>query len=328
MARGARRLLQADIALAVTGIAGPSAGRRSEKPIGLTYIGLSAEDIDTCERHIFQGNRSENKQQSAEAALDLLKRYLERRAELPKLQQIIDRVDPAGAPQLVIVQEADAGIIPSAIRNSQSAIRKRLGMLSSAFNPLTRAHIRMAELAMEAYQLDEVMFELPKVNVDKMVYGTSLAERLWMLKRFISSRPRFSLAMCSHGRFIDKSRAIRGTYPAGIELYFIVGYDTLVRVFDPKYYHNPDVELNELFGYGQFIVANRGEQSPADVRAFLEQPACRPFASKVHLIELDAFHAGLSSSQVREHWARGEPVNGLVADEILPLIPLTALAGQ
>jgi PncC family amidohydrolase len=75
MARGARRGLGADVALAVTGIASPHKGR-SKKPIGLTYIALSAEDADVCERHLFGGDRSENKRLSAEALLDLLKRYL------------------------------------------------------------------------------------------------------------------------------------------------------------------------------------------------------------------------------------------------------------
>ena len=80
MARGARRELGADIALAITGIASPHSGR-SKKPVGLTYLCLSAQDFEICKRHVFGGDRSENKNQSAEAALDLLKRYLEGRIE-------------------------------------------------------------------------------------------------------------------------------------------------------------------------------------------------------------------------------------------------------
>lgn len=325
MARGARRQLQADIGLSITGIAGPD-GRRSKKPTGLTYIALSAEDIETCERHVFQGNRSENKWQSTEAALSLLRRYLQRRAELPELQQIIDPLAPEGRPQLAVIQPAEAGIIQFEIRTPKSEIRNSLGVLSSAFNPLTQAHVRMAELAMQEYQLAEVMFELSKVNVDKRVFGASLAERLWMLKHFVAGRPRLSVAMCSHARFIDKAKAIRTVYPEGTGIYFIVGYDTLVRVFDLKYYDDLEVELRELFDQSQFIVANRGQYSLADVRSFLREPACRPFADKIHLIELDAFHAGLSSTQIRQRLAAGESIAGLAPDEIIPLIPLTALA--
>jgi PncC family amidohydrolase len=77
MAQGARRLFGTDIAVSVTGIAGPG-GSAPGKPVGLTYIHLSAHEAEWSERHIWQGDREANKAQSAEAALDLLRRYLER----------------------------------------------------------------------------------------------------------------------------------------------------------------------------------------------------------------------------------------------------------
>lgn len=77
MAEGVRRLLGADIALAVTGIAGPT-GSTEDRPVGLTYIALSAAaDVLTCERHLWQGKREENKESSATAALSLLLRHLQ-----------------------------------------------------------------------------------------------------------------------------------------------------------------------------------------------------------------------------------------------------------
>lgn len=75
MAQGARRLLGTDVALSVTGIAGPTGGT-TEKPVGLVYVGLAAEGADLWEKHIWQGDRAENKEQSAEAALKLLLEYL------------------------------------------------------------------------------------------------------------------------------------------------------------------------------------------------------------------------------------------------------------
>jgi PncC family amidohydrolase len=76
MAQGARDILHADIGLAVTGIAGPGGGT-PEKPVGLVYVALAASDGVWVERHIWDGDRWENKARSAEAALDLLRRYLE-----------------------------------------------------------------------------------------------------------------------------------------------------------------------------------------------------------------------------------------------------------
>lgn len=75
MARGARRVIEADLGLSITGIAGPTGGT-PEKPVGLVCVALAAADGDWVERHIWDGDRRENKAQSAEAALDLLRRYL------------------------------------------------------------------------------------------------------------------------------------------------------------------------------------------------------------------------------------------------------------
>jgi PncC family amidohydrolase len=71
MARGARRSLSADVGLSVTGIAGPGGGL-PDKPVGLTWVGLSRRDRDQAERFVWSGDRLANKEQSAEAALQLL----------------------------------------------------------------------------------------------------------------------------------------------------------------------------------------------------------------------------------------------------------------
>ena len=76
MARGARRVLGADLGVAVTGIAGPG-GATPDKPVGLTWIALSAPDFERAERRVWTGNREANKQASAEAALRLVLDYLE-----------------------------------------------------------------------------------------------------------------------------------------------------------------------------------------------------------------------------------------------------------
>ncbi len=76
MARGARRLFGVDIAVSVTGIAGPSGGT-PQKPVGLTFIGLAADGYETVERHVWTHDRVGNKEASAEAVLKLVRRYLE-----------------------------------------------------------------------------------------------------------------------------------------------------------------------------------------------------------------------------------------------------------
>ena len=76
MAYGVRHALAADIGLSISGIAGPGGGTH-EKPVGLTWIGLSARGVDEAWSYIWQGNRLQVKEQSAQQALHLLADYLE-----------------------------------------------------------------------------------------------------------------------------------------------------------------------------------------------------------------------------------------------------------
>jgi PncC family amidohydrolase len=78
MARGARQRIGAAIGVSVTGIAGPTGGT-PDKPVGLVYIALSTSEAELCEHHIWQGNRLKNKEQSAQAALQLVLAYLQER---------------------------------------------------------------------------------------------------------------------------------------------------------------------------------------------------------------------------------------------------------
>lgn len=78
MARGVRRVLQTGVSLAITGIAGPGGGM-PDKPVGLVYIALSAEDDEECRRFVWDGDREQNKARSAQAALEMLAEYLRRR---------------------------------------------------------------------------------------------------------------------------------------------------------------------------------------------------------------------------------------------------------
>jgi len=78
MARGARVALGADIAISVSGIAGPGGGM-PDKPVGTTWIGLSTTEGDWARKYIWDGDRLQNKAYSASGALELLMEYLEGR---------------------------------------------------------------------------------------------------------------------------------------------------------------------------------------------------------------------------------------------------------
>lgn len=75
MAIGIRKISGSDIALSITGIAGPNGGS-PEKPVGLVYVGLSWEGDVEVAKNIFLGNREIIKTQSSQKALDMLRRHL------------------------------------------------------------------------------------------------------------------------------------------------------------------------------------------------------------------------------------------------------------
>lgn len=71
MASGARRLMKTDLAVSVTGIAGPGGGSE-EKPVGLVWFGISSAAGTRTEKAIFQGGRDAVRAQAVMHAIGML----------------------------------------------------------------------------------------------------------------------------------------------------------------------------------------------------------------------------------------------------------------
>lgn len=71
MAEGARKALQADVAVSVTGLAGPD-GDEYGRPVGTVFIGFCNGAKTLAKQYRFSGGREEVRRQAAEAALQLI----------------------------------------------------------------------------------------------------------------------------------------------------------------------------------------------------------------------------------------------------------------
>lgn len=79
LARGARTRLDADIGLAITGIAGPG-GATTGKPVGLVYVAVDSDGHSAVRKCDWRFDRAGNRLASVSSALDLLEEALARQA--------------------------------------------------------------------------------------------------------------------------------------------------------------------------------------------------------------------------------------------------------
>ena len=75
MAEGVRKLLNADVAVSVTGLAGPG-GDEYGNPVGTVFIGYSDADLTEVKHFLFCGDRESIRKQTAEEALKLVLRNI------------------------------------------------------------------------------------------------------------------------------------------------------------------------------------------------------------------------------------------------------------
>jgi nicotinamide-nucleotide amidase len=76
MASGARARFKANVAVAITGVAGPGGGT-PEKPVGTVCFALDVNGAVTSHRSSLVGDRGEIRQRAAQAALNMIRRSFE-----------------------------------------------------------------------------------------------------------------------------------------------------------------------------------------------------------------------------------------------------------
>lgn len=183
----------------------------------------------------------------------------------------------------------------------ESLTPRKVGILAGSFNPPTIAHIELARAA--STQVDLVLFVVPRVFPHKEYLGATLEQRVEMLEASGLEVPH-AIASTSQGLFIDIARECRAHFGNGVDMSFICGRDAAERILHWDYGRTGVLE--EMFAEFELLVAPRGGHfSPP-----------REFAQRIEVLPIGAEHQEVSSTEVRERIARGEPWGQLVPENI------------
>ncbi len=225
---------------------------------------------------------------------------------LAHYDELIQALDPNGPPEVRTVV-------------GNPALGERLAVLPAAFNPPTRAHLGLALAALDSGAFDRLLLMLSVRIIDKeATTGASLDSRLHMLTLVASGQPHVGVALCNRGLYLDQATAIQDAL-APRDLAFVVGFDKIIQILDPRYYVNRDDALRSLFRQAHFLVAPRDGADEAMLDELFGRPENREYRSRVAFLPLSAMQAkeqALSSTLVRELLGRGKDAGWAVPPAI------------
>lgn len=141
---------------------------------------------------------------------------------------------------------------------------QRIGILGGTFDPIHYGHLRIAEIAREAYALEQIVFVPNSRSPFKAEAAVSLPEeRCAMAELAIAGNSAFCVSRMEAERAglsyaVDTVRALRLEHPTLETLYFIIGADT---VPDLHRWH----EAEELGRLCKFAAVTRPGIEPAQM---------------------------------------------------------------
>jgi nicotinate-nucleotide adenylyltransferase len=209
-------------------------------------------------------------------------------------------VDPK-TPRLDLIVRARSGL---------PASNGRLGVLGGVYNPITRAHLILAQAAVEQVNLHEVIFVLSKIPPHKPLFGASIAQRLEMMRIGITDIPYISVGLCTHGLFLEICETLQQHYPQNPELFFITGRDVAERILSWPY-PDPEQAIEQMFETFQLLVFPRQGKL-----VLPENQLIHNYTHRIHALGLPENLDHISSSRVRQLISAGESIENLVPAEV------------
>ena len=231
--------------------------------------------------------------------------YLSRQTlrHLKPIQRQLDQLRPDAPAQALLVP------------GSPQQPRGNIIVFTGAFNPPTTAHLALLKQAQQyARQQDRqsvsrrnsrnsthLYAAFSKVTVNKeRLERPLLLDRVMLLQQLLRRRlPHAGLLLFNRGLYVEQAQALRHSFSAVKRIYFLMGYDKIVQIFDPRYYQDRDADLEVLFQEAQMLVAPRGDDDEVALQHLLEKPENRRFAFYVHAIPFNLIYRDISSTSIR-----------------------------
>jgi nicotinate (nicotinamide) nucleotide adenylyltransferase len=179
---------------------------------------------------------------------------------------------------------------------------KKVGVIAGAFNPVTRAHIALADAARA--HVEDIVFAIPRAFPHKEFAGANLEHRIEMLRRACGEG---EIEVTDGGLFVEIAREVRRSRP-GSEIYVVCGRDAAERVVEWNYEEPATVE--RMFQEIRLLVADRQGtyRAPDHLR------------TRIHSLALPPHFDDVSSSEIRRCIAAGETWEHFVPESIVDLV--------
>ncbi|HEX9133786.1 MAG TPA: hypothetical protein VF844_15960 [Ktedonobacteraceae bacterium] len=209
-----------------------------------------------------------------------------------RVQTLLDRLDPEAPPQALVVPGSPTP-------------EGKIIVFPGSFNPPTTAHLALLKQAWQfarAHGPMHIYTAISKHTTDKeSVQRPLLLDRIILLETLLRNRVRDTgIMLFNRGLYVEQAEAVHVAFPLVTKLYFLIGFDKIVQIFDPRYYKDRDLALYELFALAEFLVAPRGEAGSAALTELVDQPENRQFARHIHALPLNAAYRDISSTRIRQ----------------------------
>ncbi len=211
---------------------------------------------------------------------------------LKSIQALLDQLNPDTEPQALLVADSP---VPQA----------NIIVFPGSFNPPTNAHIALLQQAhvfARDYEPVHLYAAISKRTVDKeQVERPTWLDRIDLLHTVLHTYLQDTgIILFNRGLYVEQAQALRSSFPGIQRIFFLLGFDKIVQIFDPRYYKDRDASLVALFKLAELLVAPRGNDGENELNALLHRPENERFAHFVHPLTFDAQYRSISSTLIRQ----------------------------